>query len=97
MGLPDVDEELEHGGVPDVVKEPGEEGLLDGFNLTEEDAEDLIMRARVAAGWITQEDYDNRRKPAGLEDLDEEARAQAESLIAAEQLLKGGDGATSGQ
>jgi N utilization substance protein A len=73
-----------------------EEGVLEGFNISEEEAEDLVMRARLSAGWITQEDYDNRRKPAGLEDLDEETRKQAESLIAAEQLLKDGDGAMGG-
>jgi N utilization substance protein A len=31
------------------VREPG---ILDSFNMTPEDAERLIMRARVAAGWI---------------------------------------------
>jgi N utilization substance protein A len=34
------------------VREPG---ILDSFNLTPEDAERLIMRARVAAGWIEAE------------------------------------------
>ncbi|MET0182864.1 MAG: transcription termination factor NusA [Caulobacterales bacterium] len=29
-----------------------EEGLLEGFNLTEEQANDMIMQARIAAGWI---------------------------------------------
>jgi N utilization substance protein A len=71
-----------------------EEGVLEGFNMPSEDAEDLILRARVAAGWITQEDYEAAIAPSGIEDLDAEARAEAESLIAAEQLLKnGGDGA----
>ena len=31
------------------VREPG---ILDSFNMSPEDAERLIMRARVAAGWI---------------------------------------------
>jgi N utilization substance protein A len=30
-------------------------GVLDSFNLSPEDAEALIMRARVAAGWIEPE------------------------------------------
>ena len=30
------------------------DGYLDGFDLTREDAEALIMRARVAAGWIEE-------------------------------------------
>jgi N utilization substance protein A len=34
------------------VREPG---LLDDYNLSPEDAEGLIMRARVAAGWIEPE------------------------------------------
>jgi N utilization substance protein A len=72
-----------------------EEGVLEGFNMQPEDAEDLILRARVAAGWITQEDYEAAMAPSGIEDLDDEARAEAESLIAAEHLLKAGDGAAS--
>jgi N utilization substance protein A len=73
-----------------------EEGVLEGFNMASEVAEDLILRARVAAGWITQEDYEAAIAPSGIEDLDAESRAEAESLIAAEQLLKAGDGAASG-
>lgn len=34
------------------VREPG---ILDAFSLSPEDAEGLIMRARVAAGWIEPE------------------------------------------
>jgi len=34
------------------VREPG---ILESFNLTPEDAEALIMRARIAAGWIEPE------------------------------------------
>jgi len=32
-----------------------EAGILDAFALSPEDAESLIMRARVAAGWIEPE------------------------------------------
>jgi N utilization substance protein A len=31
-------------------------GLLDGFELTREDAESIIMQARLQAGWITEAD-----------------------------------------
>ncbi len=31
-------------------------GALEGFQLTREDAEQLIMQARITAGWISQED-----------------------------------------
>jgi N utilization substance protein A len=43
-------------------------GILDGFELTHEDAETLIMQARLKAGWITEADL---AKPA-------EAEAEAE-------------------
>jgi N utilization substance protein A len=44
-------------------------GILEGFELTKEDAEALIMQARLAAGWITEADL---AKPA-------EAAAEAEA------------------
>ena len=31
-------------------------GILDGFELSREDAEAMIMQARVKAGWITEAD-----------------------------------------
>ena len=31
-------------------------GILDGFDLSREDAEALIMQARVKAGWVKEED-----------------------------------------
>jgi N utilization substance protein A len=31
-------------------------GILDGFDLSRDDAEALIMQARVKAGWIKEED-----------------------------------------
>ena len=31
-------------------------GMLEAFNVSPEAAEDLIMRARLQAGWITEED-----------------------------------------
>src|ERR1700722_16028158 len=33
-----------------------EAGILDGFELSREDAEGLIMRARLKVGWITEAD-----------------------------------------
>jgi N utilization substance protein A len=38
-------------------------GILDGFELTRKDAEGLILRARVAAGWITEEDLAKANAP----------------------------------
>ena len=34
------------------------DGILEAYKLKGEDAEKLIMRARIAAGWVTQEDLD---------------------------------------
>ena len=45
-------------------------GILDGFDLSRDDAEALIMQARVKAGWIKEEDL----APAVAE---EEAPAEA--------------------
>ena len=33
-----------------------EPGILDGFEMTREDAESIVMQARVKAGWITEAD-----------------------------------------
>jgi N utilization substance protein A len=60
------------------VREPG---VLDDFNLTPEDAEALIMRARVAAGWIEPE-------PEIEEEFETEDEALAESDAAAEAALE---------
>ena len=53
-----------------------QEGILDGFDVSADEAENLIMAARVAAGWISQEELDAQR-------AEEAARRQAE-LQAAE-------------
>ena len=42
-----------HGRLRERVREPG---ILEAFNLSADDAEMMIMRARVAAGWISEED-----------------------------------------
>ncbi len=39
-------------------------GILDGFELTREDAEHLIMQARLKAGWITEADLAAAAAPA---------------------------------
>ena len=40
------------------------DGMLEKYKIAAEDAEDLIMRARVKAGWITQEDLDAMKAAA---------------------------------
>jgi N utilization substance protein A len=42
-------------------------GILEGFDLTKEDAEGLIMQARLAAGWITEADLAKPEAPVDAE------------------------------
>ena len=46
-----------------------EDGILEGFDLSPEEAEEIVMRARVAAGWLTEEDL---VKPHEAEEGEEE-------------------------
>ncbi|MEN0652930.1 MULTISPECIES: transcription termination factor NusA [Hyphobacterium] len=83
------------------VREPG---ILDGFDITAEDAEMMILRARVAAGWISEDDLPQPEPEAvegedDLGDLDLEAmEAEAAALgvdldeaVAAEMEQDGDD------
>ena len=36
-------------------------GALDGFEVGRKEAEDMIMAARIAAGWVTEEDLEKMR------------------------------------
>ena len=51
------------------------EGILEAYKITPEAAEDLIMRARVAAGWVTEEELAAARAEA-------EAALQEEGAVA---------------
>ena len=51
------------------------DGMLEAYKITPEAAEDLIMRARLKAGWVTQEDLDAMK-----------AEAEAEEEEAAEEV-----------
>jgi N utilization substance protein A len=64
-----------------------EAGILDDFNLSPEDAEGLIMRARVAAGWIEPEALVEEELVE--EELLEEDGALAEADAAAEAAVEG--------
>ena len=59
-----------------------QDGILDGFDISPEEAEVLIMSARVKAGWVTQEELD----ALAAEKAAAEAAAQAEELTAGEGL-----------
>ena len=54
------------------------DGMLEKYKISAEEAEDLIMRARIKAGWVTQEDLDAMKAEA-------EAAAAASEEAAAEQ------------
>ena len=59
-----------------------EAGILDDYNLSPEDAEGLIMRARVAAGWIEPDaDIEEElvEEDAVLGETDEAIEAAAEA------------------
>jgi len=47
-------------------------GALDGFDISREDAEGIIMQARVKAGWISEADL---AQPAAEEPAEEAAPA----------------------
>ena len=61
------------------VRQPG---TLESFNLSPEDAEGLIMRARVAMGWI--------EAPEPEPEPEEEPEGDGE--LTAEDVFGGGDG-----
>ncbi|MGF1544347.1 MAG: transcription termination factor NusA [Parvularculaceae bacterium] len=63
------------------------DGVLEGHGLSSDDAEDMIMRARVSAGWITQEELDATRAEAEAAAL-AEAEAAAEPTLAPEEELR---------
>ncbi|MGB1118219.1 MAG: transcription termination factor NusA [Parvibaculales bacterium] len=65
-----------------------QDGILDGFDISPEEAEALIMSARVKAGWVTQEELD----ALAAEKAAAEAAAQAEELAAAEGLGESPEG-----
>jgi N utilization substance protein A len=61
-------------------------GVLESFSLSVEDAEMLILRARVAAGWIDASELDRRtEEPEGEEAAGEEGAEGAEAEAAEEQ------------
>ena len=75
-----------------------QEGILDGFDVSADEAENLIMAARVAAGWISQEELDAQRaeeaarRQAELQAAEAEAAAEvAEALGTQPSVDAGGD------
>ncbi|MBL8566955.1 MAG: transcription termination/antitermination protein NusA [Hyphomicrobiaceae bacterium] len=63
-------------------------GVLDGFEISRKDAEDIIMSARVVAGWITTEDL-----AAAQADVEADAEGVEGEAEAAEADAAAPDGA----
>jgi N utilization substance protein A len=62
-------------------------GVLEGFEVSRKDVEDMIMAARIAAGWVTQEDLDKMKaeqEAAAAAALAAAAAAQAAAAVPAE-------------
>ena len=55
-----------------------EPGFLDGHDVSPQEAEEIIMAARVKAGWITQEDLDAMRAEAEAAEAEEGEEGEAE-------------------
>jgi transcription termination/antitermination protein NusA len=56
------------------------DGILEAYDMSAEDAEEMIIRVRLKAGWITQEDLDAMRaeqEAKELEEAEEQATADA--------------------
>ncbi len=56
-----------------------EPGFLDGHDVSPQEAEDIIMAARVKAGWITEEDLEAMRAEAEAAEADEGDEAEGEA------------------
>ena len=64
-----------------------QEGILDGFDVSADEAENLIMEARISVGWITREELEAQRaaEAAAL------AEAEAEAALEAGGQAEAGD------
>ena len=58
-----------------------EDGYFASFEMREAEANELIMQARIAAGWFTEEEL----RAAELEKLAAEEKAQEESALEKER------------
>ena len=49
-------------------------GALDGFDIEQDDADAMIMKARVKAGWIEEAEARSRKKKPAEEEAEEPRR-----------------------
>jgi N utilization substance protein A len=54
-------------------------GVLDGFEIGRKEAEDMILSARVQAGWITEEDLAADAEEADEAVVEDEGEAGADA------------------
>ncbi len=85
------------GCVPDdllgwVERKDGEKtihsGLLEGFELTPEQAQELIMKARIAAGWVKEKDLIAAAEAEAAAEVAAEAEAKAAAEAEAEAKIE---------
>ncbi len=62
----------------EVTRHPG---ILDGFDLSRVQADEMIMAARIAAGWVTEEDLVKPEPEVEEELLEEDTRAAVVNVI----------------
>jgi N utilization substance protein A len=62
----------------EVTRHPG---ILDGFELSRVQADEMIMAARIAAGWVTEEDLIEPEPETEEEVVEEDARAAVINVI----------------
>ena len=62
----------------EVTRHPG---ILDGFDLSRVQADEMIMAARIAAGWVTEEDLIEPEPEVEEEAVEEDARAAMINVI----------------
>ena len=56
-------------------------GILDGFELSRVQADEMIMAARIAAGWVTEEDLNPPEPEIEEEAVEEDTRAAVVNVI----------------
>ena len=62
----------------EVIRHPG---ILDGFELSRVQADEMIMAARIAAGWVTEEDLQEPEVEAEVVEEVEDTRAAVINVI----------------
>ena len=62
----------------EVTRHPG---ILDGFGISRVQADEMIMAARIAAGWVTEEDLQEPEAEEDVVEVEEDKRAAVVNVI----------------